>query len=652
MERATLTQRVATAPHGAAAARRTRGAALHAAPRAAPRRNNRCVVANAAAAPAADAAPARKPPPPAWLTKLRLARQPPWAYVADGSVLSIDLGGSLPEVAPSGGLGAAPVLSLPALTEALRKAAVDPRITGVFVRISPVSAGWAKLGEARAALAAFRKSGKFSIAFMEVASEREFYLAAACEELYCPPGAYVSLRGLSVSGTFLRGVFEKVGIEPQIKRIGKYKSAGDQLARRDMSDAQREVLQSLLSQIFDEWKAGVAAGRGKPLADVLRLVEDEAPTLTAAQLAAGGWVTGLLYADELRAQLVVRTGGAPSEPPRAVDVARYSRTRPQSLGLDLGPPAVALIRAQGGISRGRASRGGLPGGGGGGITNVDFIEQLQRVKRDPRIKALLLRIDSPGGDALASDLMWRELRTLGKPVIASQSDVAASGGYYMSMACDTVVASPLTLTGSIGVITGKFNLAELFKKVGYTKETLSKGRYAQVDADYRPFTDEEEKYFDAGAVAAYESFRDKAALSRGMTPAAMEECAQGRVWTGAQAAQRGLVDVVGGFDDALELAKRAAGVAEGAPCGVVDFSRPKGGLRALLGGATAALADATAALGALRAAQGALRGATAAAAAPQAAIEPMSLGGFATGADADLAAALQALLGDEPLAGY
>jgi protease-4 len=353
-------------------------------------------------------------------------------------------------------------------------------------------------------------------------------------------------------------------------------------------------------------------------------------------------VTGLLYADELRAQIAPRTGGTPAEL-RSVDIGRYARTRPQQLGLDLGPPSIALIRAAGGISRGKA------GPRGGGITNVDFNAQVARVKADPRIKALLLRIDSPGGDALASDLMWRELRTLGKPVIASQSDVAASGGYYMSMACDTIVAEKLTLTGSIGVITGKFNLAELYKRIGYNKETLSKGTYAQVDADNRPFTPQEEAYFDSGALAAYESFRDKAAESRGMSAPAMEACAQGRVWTGAQALQLGLVDALGGYDVALGLAKQAAGMAADAPVSVIDFSRPKGGLRALFGGAAVTIGDAFTAVAALRGAAAAAQAATAATAvAPQASMEALSVGGFAAGAgpEAGLASLLRLLAGE------
>ena len=568
-----------------------------------------------------------------WLRRLSLARQPPWKRVEEGSVLSIDLGGAFPEsAAPASPFSGPQPLTLPALTDALRKAAVDPRITGVYFKVSPVAAGWAKLGAVRAAIAQFRATtggSKFTMAFMELATEREFYVASSCEEVYMPPSAYVSLRGLAVSATFLRGVLETAGIEPQIKRIGVYKSAGDQLGRRSMSDAQREVITSLLSQTFAEWTSKVAISRGKTVDDVQALVDAPAPALTPQQLADAGWLTGTMYSDEVKQHLAARTGGAQGEV-RSVTVARYARTRPQSLGLDIGPPTIGVIRASGAISRGRSNPG--LGRGSSGITNEDFIATLQRAKKDPRVKAILLRIDSPGGDALASDLMWRELRTCGKPVIASMSDVAASGGYYMAMACDTIFAEPLTLTGSIGVITGKFNLAQLYKRIGYNKETLSKGRYAEVDADNRSFTAEEEQYFDLNAWQAYTSFRDKAALSRGLTPENMEQFAQGRVWTGVQALERGLVDAVGGFDDALAAAKKAAGMKPDDAVSLVDFTRQPGGLAALMGGASAvagAIAQAGAAFAAVRS-----RGASVTAA-PQASMAPINVGGFAAGVGAD-----------------
>jgi len=587
--------------------------------------------------------------PPTWMMRLRLERQPPWAYVPDGSVLSIDLGGSLPEVAPAPSpfsVGAASVLSLPVFTESLRKAAVDPRITGVFLRVSTLTCGWAKLAELRRSIESFCKSGKYSVAYLELAQEREFYLASACEEVYAPDSAYVSLRGLSVSASFLRGVLTKVGVEPQVKRIGKYKSAGDQLIRTSMSDAQREVLDSLLEQTYSEWSSGLASGRGKTVEELESLLAADAPAPSAKVLAEKGWLTGTLYMDELRRAIAARTGGAPAEL-RSVSIARYRATRPQSLGLDVLPPRVGLIRAAGGISRGLSQN--IVGGD--GIKNEDFVAALQRAKRDPRVKALLVRIDSPGGDALASDLMWRELRSFGKPVIASMVDLAASGGFYMAMACETIVADKLTLTGSIGVITGKFNLQELYKKIGFTKEVLSEGRFAEVDNESRSFTKEEEQFFTAGAESAYASFRDKAALSRGMSILSMEELAQGRVWTGQQALKNGLVDVLGGYDVALALAQRAAGLKEGAMCGVIDFTSQPSGLTALVGPKEAVASVLAAARSVLSGAvssalSGVVSGASQSATPALASMEPFVLAGADVGEEALIGNVLRILSGE------
>ena len=237
--------------------------------------------------------------------------------------------------------------------------------------------------------------------------------------------------------------------------------------------------------------------------------------------------------------------------------------------------------------------------------------------------------------------MWRELRTLGKPVIASLSDVAASGGYFMCMACDRTISEKLTLTGSIGVITGKFNLEKLYERIGFNKEIISKGRFSQVDADNRSFTADEEAFFDAGAWAAYTSFRDKAALSRGIQPEEMEKFAQGRVWTGQQALERGLVDALGGFNDAVTAAKLAAGMKADDPVSLVDFSGGPSGFQALFQGALTLSPLAFLS--------------TAAAAAslppqPQAAMEALSLGGFTAGTpppDVLVLGALKGLLGED-----
>ncbi|CBI15368.3 unnamed protein product, partial [Vitis vinifera] len=252
---------------------------------------------------------------------------------------------------------------------------------------------------------------------------------------------------------------------------------------------------------------------------------------------------------------------------------KYSKVRKWTLGLSGGKDQIAVIRASGSISRVR-SPFSIPGSG---ITSEQFIEKIRSVRDSKRYKAVIIRIDSPGGDALASDLMWREIRLLAasKPVIASMSDVAASGGYYMAMGAGTIVAENLTLTGSIGVVTGKFNLGTLYEKIGFNKEIISRGRFAELTAaEQRPFRPDEAELFAKSAQNAYKQFRDKAAFSRSMAVDKMEENAQGRVWTGKDAASRGLVDAIGGLSRAVAIAKQKADIPQDRPVTLVELSRP------------------------------------------------------------------------------
>lgn len=262
-------------------------------------------------------------------------------------------------------------------------------------------------------------------------------------------------------------------------------------------------------------------------------------------------------------------------------------------------PRIVVINAVGGIGTGKSSAGGLTGKTLGSDT---LIGMVRAARGDPNVLGVVLRVDSPGGSALASDLMWREIRQLSKekPVVASMVDVAASGGYYIGMACDAIVAEELTVTGSIGVVTSKFNLKELNERIGYNTETLSRGRYAEVLSSSRGFTPEEESYFEEGAQKAYKSFITKAAASRSMDVEAMNEVAQGRVWTGRQALERGLVDEIGGLDKALWLVATLAGssaspmvmkVALGAHMRVQTFREPKSGLPFPFGGGASIATD-------------------------------------------------------------
>ena len=516
----------------------------------------------------------------AFWTKLKLAFALPWRRFKGESVLVLKVGGSLSDkqLPRFGAKGQ----SLPELAMALRKAALDPRVVGVAVKVEPLSVGWAKLQELSAHLDHFRASGKFSMSYLELGGEKEYYLASACDEVYVPESASLSLRGLSVSGSFLREAFEKAGVEPEVRRIGKYKSAGDQLLRRDMSEPQREQLTALLDDIFAEFVSRVAARRGKTEAEVLELIDRGEYDMAA--LAREGWVTGLRYETDVEDLLKGRTGGKEDQV-RQVGYKKYRKVSPTAFGIGAGKKAVAVVRASGGITNGSASDQG--------ITAKKVIGQLRRLRKDPRVAAVVLRVDSPGGDALASDLMWDEIRRMSKekPIVASMADTAASGGYYMAMGCERIVAEPLTITGSVGVVTGKFNLEGLYGKIGLAKEVISRGKYAQVLSDNRALSDAEAELFDRQARFAYESFRNKAAASRGKTDEDMEEVAQGRVWTGRAALGIGLVDGLGGVARAVEVAKALAGIEDGERVRVLEVSKAEASpLQLLQGGAAAAAA--------------------------------------------------------------
>merc|ERR1712176_1190583 len=492
---------------------------------------------------------------------------PPWQSIAPGTVLCMNVGDAVPESSGSDNPFRKDV-TLPRVISNMKKAARDPRICGMYLKITPLSCGYGKIEELRRQIESFRASGKFTVAYFELGGMKEYLVASACEEFYVPPAAYFSLTGVVIENSFLRGVLEKIGIEPQVQRIGKYKSAGDQLLRKDMSDAQRTVSERLVESIYDNFVSCISEDKGKTKEEVEELLNSGPHKV--ADLAKGGWLTSAKYLNEIEDLIKPRTGG-PKDVLQSVGFSKYLTSTPETLFTKNAKHTVAVIRSSGAISRDSS--------GSNGISSASFIKSIKSVKKNKLVKAVVIRIDSPGGDALASDLMWNEIRELSKlkPVVASMVDVAASGGYYMSMACDKIVAEPLTLTGSIGVVTGKFNLEELNKKVGFNSEAVSKGKFAELNTSSRAFEDFEFEYFKAGAQKAYESFRDKAAFSRNKSIESMEEVAQGRVWTGQDAHERGLVDHIGGFDTALEVCKEMAKIPEGDAVRFMEVKSTKNG---------------------------------------------------------------------------
>ncbi|XP_049367620.1 serine protease SPPA, chloroplastic isoform X2 [Solanum verrucosum] len=520
------------------------------------------------------------------VVKFRMLFAFPWERVRKGSVLTMKLRGQISDQLQSRFSSG---LSLPQICENLMKAAYDPRISGVYLHIEPLGCGWGKVEEIRRHILDFRKSGKFIVGYAPACGEKEYYIGCACQELYAPPSAYFALYGLTVQASFLGGVFEKVGIEPQVQRIGKYKSAGDQLMRKSISDENREMLTALLDNIYGNWLEKVALTKGKKKEDIEQFVNDGVYQIE--RLKEESWITDIKYDDEVMSMLKERLGILKDKKLPEVDYRKYSKVRRWTLGLTGYKDQIAIIRASGSISRTR----GPFSSPSSGIIAEKLIEKIRSVRESKRFKAVVLRIDSPGGDALASDLMWREIRLLAesKPVIASMADVAASGGYYMAMAAQAIVAENLTLTGSIGVVTGKFNLGNLYEKIGFNKETISRGRYAELTAaEQRPFRPEEADLFAKSAQHAYTQFRDKAALSRSMTVDKMEEVAQGRVWTGKDALSRGLVDAVGGLSLAVAIAKQKANIPQDRQVSVVELSRPSASLPEVLSGIGSSLAGA------------------------------------------------------------
>ncbi|KAK1407394.1 hypothetical protein QVD17_39009 [Tagetes erecta] len=508
--------------------------------------------------------------------KLRMLITYPWQRVSKGSVLKMKLRGQITDQLKTSYFSSG--LSLPQICENLIKAAYDPRISGVYLQIETLDCGWGIIEEIRRHILDFRKSGKFIVGYAPTWGEKEYYLGCVCEELYSPPSAYFSLYGLTVEAEFYGGVFEKVGVEPQVQRIGVYKSAGDQLTRKNISRENHEALTTLLDNIYENWVDKISQAKGKKREEIESFINEGVYQIE--KLKEDGWITDIKYDDEVQSMLKIKLGISSEETLRFVGYKTYSRVDKWTLGLSGGTDEIAVLRASGIISRVREPLSPSNSG----IIAEQFIKKIHDA-RDSQYKAVIIRIDSPGGDALASDLIWREILLLSeiKPVIASLVDVAASGGYYMAMAAGTIVAENLTLTGSIGVVSSKFNMEKLYERIGFNNEVISRGRFAELHtAMHRPFTPAEEKLFAKSAENSYEQFRNKAAVSRSMSVDQMEEIAQGRVWTGNDAASRGLVDAIGGFSRAVAIAKHKANIPQDKQVTLVELSRSSNPLTEIL----------------------------------------------------------------------
>lgn len=485
---------------------------------------------------------------------LRMSTLPP--SIPDASILVLSLAGSVPESPPVEiPLPVFRRMSPPTVRdhwELLRKAAADPRIRAVVFMPQGVEAGWGKLQEIRGDLLAFKKSGKPLYACLRAPSTREYYLATAADRIYMAPEDYLDLKGLRAELTFFKKTLDKLGVQVEVEHVGKYKDAPDMFTRSSMSPETREAMNSILDELFSQLTGAIAEARKKS-PEQIRAIIDQGPFLSQ-QAVAAGLVDALLYQDQVFAELQQKLK-LPAI--RKVPQSDYLSVPPESVGVETGR-RVAFVVAEGDIIRG----GDALFQADDFVSSAGMTGMLRRVGDDRGIRGVIVRIDSPGGDGFASDEIWREMVLLSKkkPLVISMSDTAASGGYYIAMTGDPLIAYPGTFTGSIGVFYGKVHLRSLYDKLGIQKEILSRGRFADIDSDYTPLSDAAREKLQHAIGVFYASFVRHVAEGRKRPVAQIEPVAQGRVWLGAQAKANGLIDATGGIDRAIELLKQKAGI--------------------------------------------------------------------------------------------
>ncbi len=491
------------------------------------------------------------------------------------TVLELDLAQGLAENGPQDGLldlarlGKRPLLLSDAV-EALERAADDPKVLAVVAHLGRGDLGLAQTSELRDAVLKFRESGKPTIAFAETFGEAgeampHFYLATAFEKVWIQPSASLPITGFRFEQPFIGGALEMVGVVPRFDQREEYKGVGSSLTEREQPEAIRENLTDLVDSFLEETAKGIAEARGLSETKVREII-DSAP-LNGQQALDLGLVDHLGYWDEVEAEIENAT--------ESTESARMGLARYASLSRVPAPESatkIALVRGQGGITL--TDSGPSPLGGGSGITSDRMAKALSDAIEDDAIKAIVLRVDSPGGSYVASDTIWHQVtraRAVGKPVIVSMGNLAASGGYFIAMAADKIVAQPMTITGSIGVVSGKFVVEEVLEKLQLSMGGAEAGKNAGFYSATQDFTPEQWKLFQTMLDEVYADFTGKAAAGRGFDAEQIDAVAGGRIWSGADALEVGLVDALGGLSTAIDLAKEAAGVPPGEAIALVPF---------------------------------------------------------------------------------
>ena len=499
----------------------------------------------------------------------------------------IRISGSYPEGTQMPGLFGDLVEGLPVCMDRLHQAARDKSIKGVLLKIESVEVGWARLNELQTAVADVRKAGKPVWACMNDCGNKDYLLAASCDRILMPESGTLMLTGLRAEVTFYKNLLDMLDIKADMLRVGAFKSAAEPYTRSEMSAEFREEMEAILDDCYQDMVSQIAAARKLPEDNVKRIIDEGLISVNRAKEI--GLIDEVAYEDQF---VTLLAGG---DQVQDVRIREDYKKKKFNTDLDLFSvmellsgsssntgstrPRIAILRLEGPIVSGSDPMGFLSEST---INSDKIVPLIHKISKDSNVKAIVLRVDSPGGSALASDLIWRALEASGKPVVASMGDTAASGGYYISMGAEAIFAEPGTLTGSIGVVGGKVALDGLMKKVGVTTTVISRGKNSGVMSIAEGFSDSERDAMQGMLNTIYEQFTQKAAAGRKMEHAKLETLARGRVYTGRQAKALGLVDHLGTLADAVAHARNLAGDTE-SKLELEDLPRPESPLQFLMG---------------------------------------------------------------------
>ncbi len=476
-------------------------------------------------------------------------------YISSHSYLRVNLGGPIPEYETPDALEEylrGSTLDLRKIRQGFKMAAVDDRINGVVLRVGFIMTGFAKIEELQQLIHDFRLSGKKVLAHLDYGLTRDYYLATACDSIYISPGGNLFLTGLLAEITFYKGLLKKIGVEADFEHIGKYKNAPDVYTRQSMSEPQREVINAIFDARYKSLIATIAKNRNLTHDHVLNMIENISG-FSPEEAYDQGLVDGIKYISQVPEVL--------KEDDRQlskVSAAEYAHIDPASVGIE-GEERIAVIYCTGTMTGGEDGSNPYFGKTMGANR---VIRDVNRAAESKSIKAIILRINSPGGSSLAADQIWYAVEEAAKekPIVASISDVGASGGYYIAIPADTIIAQKLSIVGSIGVFAGKFSLKELYEKIDLKNEVVKRGKNAGLFSLSSKFTDSERLIIRRMITTFYQSFVAKVATARKKSYEDIDKIARGRVWNGEESRENDLIDLIGGLGEAVKVAKELADI--------------------------------------------------------------------------------------------